>query len=171
MMQFMATRVFTQSFVVVGGILEKDGKILLVQEAGSVKGLDKDKWSHPAGWLDITENPIDAAKREVLEETGYEWEPTHIIGLYSLVREDINQELNSTPGTPHALKIIFKGNIKSSSPKPTEDDVLDTKWFTPEEIYAMGQDTLRDTDIKQIVKDYFDDQEIDLSTLTHTVQV
>lgn len=165
-------RVFTQSFVVVGGILERDGKILLVQEAGNDKGLDRGKWSHPAGWLDIGENPVDGAQREVLEETGYDWRPTHIIGLYSLVRKDIvlERHMDWPPGTPHALKIIFKGQIISNSPRPTEDDVLGTKWFTPQEIYGMDQDTLRDMDIKHIVRDYFRGNQIDMPYLTHTVQ-
>lgn len=163
----MANRVFTQSFAVVGGILEKDGKILLVKEASNYKGVDKGKWSHPAGWLDVGENPIEAAKREVLEESGYEWEPTHIIGIYSLVRKDLEI---SPDNTPHALKIIFKGKITSNTPKSTEGGVTETKWFTPEEIYSMDKDTLRDLDIKAIVRDYFRGHNIDLLNITHTVQ-
>ncbi len=46
----MSNRVFTQTFGAVGTILEGDGKILLVKEAG---GRDKGKWSHPAGWIDV----------------------------------------------------------------------------------------------------------------------
>lgn len=56
----MAQRVFTQTFGVVGAIIEKNGKILLVKE--TKKGC-KGKWSYPAGWIDIGENVIDAAKR------------------------------------------------------------------------------------------------------------
>jgi len=40
-------RVFTQTFGVVGGIIEKNSKILLVREAKA--GEDTGKWNHPAG--------------------------------------------------------------------------------------------------------------------------
>src|SRR3989344_7747445 len=98
-------RVFTQTFGVVGAILEKDGKILLIREADP--GPDQNKWSHPAGWIDVGENPIDAVKREAKEESGYDFEPTALLGIYSLVRKDVIRE----GYTPHAIKLLFLGNI------------------------------------------------------------
>ena len=62
-------RVFTQVFGVVGAIIERDSKFLLVKEhhpGHSAHG----KWNQPAGWIDVGENPIDAVIREVREETG-----------------------------------------------------------------------------------------------------
>ena len=81
-------RVFSQTFGVVGGLLEKDGKFLLVKESKR-KGPDDGKWSQPAGWIDVGEDPVAAGKREVEEETGVEFTPTAILGVYSLVREDV----------------------------------------------------------------------------------
>jgi phosphatase NudJ len=160
----MSERVFTQTFGVVGAILEKDGKILLVKETS---GLDKDKWSHPAGWIDIGEHPVEAMKREVLEESGYEFEPTHLLGVYSLVRKDAEPKIGAVP---HAIKLIFKGKLLNDTPHPLEDDVTETKWFIPEEIYAMDGNTLRDEDIKQMVRDYFAVQELSLKAIKHTIQ-
>ncbi len=147
----MSDRVFTQTFGVVGAILEKDGKILLVKEGGHNKGVDKGKWSHPAGWIDVSEPPIEAVKREVLEESGYDFEPTHLLGIYSLVRKDIEAQMG---GLPHAIKLIFKGRFFNDKPHALADDVTETKWFTPIEINAMGINELRDVDIKQMVRDY-----------------
>ena len=62
--------------VVAGGILEKDGKFLLVQESQKIC---KGKWCIPAGWLDETESLIDGAKREIFEETGCKVEITGIL--------------------------------------------------------------------------------------------
>ena len=56
----MAERVFTQTFGVVGALVEKDGKILLVKEAKATA--DNGKWNIPAGWLDVGENPIGGVK-------------------------------------------------------------------------------------------------------------
>lgn len=89
-------RVFSQTFGVVGAIIEKGGKILLVRDFG--KGHpDHGKWSHPAGWIDVGENPVDAVKREVKEETGFDFTPTYILGAYSLVRRDVEKALGATP--------------------------------------------------------------------------
>jgi len=157
----MAKRVFTQTFGVVGAIIEKNGKILLVKEA---KAAAKDKWNTPAGWLDVGENPVDGAKREVEEETGLQFTPTDILGVYSLVK--VKQE---GVHTSHPIKIIFLGRVSDERTRELEDDISETKWFTPEEIENMGPDTLRDMDIKKMVKDYFSGKKYPLELLTHTV--
>lgn len=157
----MAQRVFTQTFGVVGSIIEKDGKILLVKEAS---GIDKGKWNHPAGWLDVGENPIDGAKREVEEETGYEFIPTGFLGIYSLVK---NVKVDGS--TRHPIKIIFLGDISDEKTRELEDDISEIKWFTPEEIYNMDTDTLREEDIKTMVKDYLSGKKYPLEIITHTV--
>lgn len=157
-------RIFTQTFGVVGGLLERDGKFLLVRESQQ-KGPDHGKWNHPAGWIDVGENPIDAVKREVLEESGYEFTPKYLLGVYSLVRNDIEKEMG---GTPHGIKLIFIGDISENQVSALHDDVSEIKWFAPEEIYAMDSATLRDSDIKQMVQDYFAGKKFPLDTVTHT---
>jgi len=161
----MAQRVFTQTFGVVGAIIEKDGKILLVKEN---KGeADKGKWNHPAGWIEVGENPIEGAKREVVEETGHEFTPAYILGVYSLVRNDLIKEMG---GVRHPIKIIFSGIISGEKARELEDDISEIKWFTREEIENMDAKTLRDVDIKQMVKDYFAGKKYPLELLTHTIQ-
>jgi 8-oxo-dGTP pyrophosphatase MutT (NUDIX family) len=145
-------------------MLEKDGKFLLVREAS---GTDKDKWNHPAGWLDPGEHPVEAAKREVLEESGYEIEPTHLLGIYSLVRKDSESKVGVLP---HGVKLIFKGKILNETPYALTDEITETKWFSPEEIYVMDGNTLRDEDIKQMVRDYLAGKELPLGAVIHTIQ-
>ena len=53
--------------IIVGGVLEKDGKYLLVQEA---QEKCYGKWNLPAGHLDPNETIFEAAKREIKEESG-----------------------------------------------------------------------------------------------------
>ncbi len=53
--------------VIVGGIIEKEGKYLLVQEA---KKKCYEKWNFPAGHLDFNESLEQGAIREIKEETG-----------------------------------------------------------------------------------------------------
>ena len=160
----MAERVFTQTFGAVGGILERDGKILLIKEAGH-KHADIGKWSHPAGWIDVGEDPVKAAKREVGEESGYRFEPTALLGVYSLVRNDI---ADPQRGTPHAIKLIFIGDISDNQELQTADDSAEVRWFSPDEIEAMDGNTLRDKDIKQMVRDYLNGQRFPLDVISHS---
>ena len=156
-------RVFSQTFGVVGALLEKNGKVLLVKESGTP---DKGKWNQPAGWPEVGENLIMAAKRETEEETGYDFTPTHLLGIYSLVRKDLKEKLNATP---HALKLIFIGQISDEPVRKPADDITEIKWFAPEEIEAMDSETLRDADIKQIVKDYFAGKKYPLDIIHQTI--
>lgn len=159
----MVERVFTQTFGVVGAILERDGKILLIKESGTS---DKGKWNQPAGWIDVGEDPLLAVKREVQEESGYEFTPEAVLGVYSLVRKDSEGKLNATP---HAIKIIFTGKISDQQTLQTDGEAEEVKWFSPEEIEAMGPDVLRDLDIKQEVKDYFEGKRYPLGLMRHTI--
>ncbi len=155
-------RIFTQTFGVAGGIIERDGKFVLVREA---QGIEKGKWNHPAGWIDVGENPVVAARREVQEETGYVFEPKHLLGVYSLVRADLETILGSAP---HAIKLIFTGDFSDSPVASPDDDIAEVKWFSPEEIEAMDAKTLRDLDIKQMVRDYLAGKRYPLDIVTHT---
>ena len=159
----MSKRYFSQTFGVVGAIIEKEGKILLVKET---KEIAKDLWSHPAGWIEVGENPFDAIKREIKEETGYDFNPTNIIGIYSFYKKHLKEKFDITP---HSIKIIFTGKISENSTCELAKDVLENKWFSPEEIYQMDKNTLRDIDIKQIVKDYFTGKKYPLELLTHII--
>ena len=47
----------------------KNGKFLLVYQKR--EPINKKNYEFPSGWVDMGENPIQSAKRELLEETGY----------------------------------------------------------------------------------------------------
>ena len=100
--------------VVVGGVIEKNGKFLLVQEA---KEKCRGKWNIPAGHLDPNESIFDGAKREVKEETGCDVELTGVLQIGNRVLKEI---------------IEYDKN-----------EILDVKWFTYEELLNMKEE-LRD---------------------------
>lgn len=62
--------------------LEKEGKLLLLQRAANK--LEAGKWGVPAGKLEKNELPIDAAVRELFEETGISIGSSQIYSLASL---------------------------------------------------------------------------------------
>jgi len=152
-------RVRTQPFVVVAAIIEIDGKFLLVQEAwGPIKGL----WNTPAGWLDLGENPIEAAAREAKEETGYDFAPDSLLGVYSSVKAE-NGELK------HPIKLAFRGTISGEPASVDGAEITQMKWYLPEEIYAMDRKELRDLDIKNIIRDYLVGKKYPLDLVHHSV--
>lgn len=51
----------------VGAIVRLDWHLLMVQRAGAHGA---GSWSVPGGWVDLWEDPMQAAEREVWEETG-----------------------------------------------------------------------------------------------------
>jgi ADP-ribose pyrophosphatase YjhB (NUDIX family) len=64
----------------VGVLLVEGGKVLLVQRAVEpFKGY----WDIPGGFLNSDEHPTEAARREMLEETGLAVVPTEVLGFWT----------------------------------------------------------------------------------------
>lgn len=132
--------------IIVGGVVKKDGKYLLVQEA---KKECKGKWSIPAGHLEPNETIVEGAKREILEECGLEVEITGILHVRK------NSEW---------VNIAFSTNIIGGEIRFDKKEILDAKWFPLDDIINMKQD-LRDLDwmLKAII-DCENDKIIDINT-------
>ncbi len=163
-------RVYTQAHAAVGAILERDGKILLVHEYCPGHP-DHEKWHFPAGWVELGENPFESVVREIKEETGYDFTPTAILGVYSMVRKDTTGKMKDDPSSyVHGFRIVFLGEINGEQSKLTEGDISDTQWYAPEEIEAMDDMVLRDRDVKKMVRDYFAGKKYPLELLVHTVR-
>lgn len=155
----------SQPIAVAGAIIEQDGKILLVQEY-MPHSSEHLLWNQPAGWIDGGENPIDAVIREVKEETGLVFTPEAVVGIYSLYKLHLQQEMGIAP---HPIKIIFSGKIIGGELIEKNDEIAATRWFHPDEIYAMDSNTLRDADIKDEVRDYINGRAYPLTMIHHTV--
>ena len=119
-------------------------------------------WDFPKGHVEESETEEQTLRREVKEETGFDFTPENILGVYSLTGLEGGIVL-------HAVKIIFLGDISKEQGKFFENEISETKWFSPEEIEAMDGKTLRDLDIKIMVKDYFAGKKYPLELLTHTI--
>lgn len=114
--------------VVIGGILEKDGKFLLVQEN---QNICKGKWNVPAGGLDENESLMEGAKREIYEETGCKVEITGILEIVNEILEGVN-----------VVCFFFDTKIIAENIKVDGEEISNVKWFTYEEIINM-KDKLR----------------------------
>lgn len=110
--------------VVAGCVLRQDGKYLLVQEKQpKVYGL----WNVPAGYTDKGETVEQAAVREVKEESGFDVKLGQKLGVYH-------------EGIPKPVKHIFAAEIVGGELHIQEDEILDAKWLTFEEIQTLGKE-------------------------------
>ncbi len=114
--------------VVTGGILEKDGKFLLVQEKQKIC---EGKWNVPAGGLDESESLMEGAKREIYEETGCKVEITGVLEIVNEILEGVN-----------VICFFFDTKIIDENIKADGEEISNVKWFTYEEILNM-KDKLR----------------------------
>src|SRR5690554_1814478 len=64
--------------ITVATVVEKDGRFLFVKEHAEKRIV----LNQPAGHLEMDESLIQAAIRETLEETGWDIDISHLIGIY-----------------------------------------------------------------------------------------
>lgn len=102
-------------------VVEKEGKALLAK-----RGVEpfKDWWDLPGGFLENGEDPIEGAKRELIEETGL------IVDVVSLLGVEVDRYGDDGVYTLnfHYLAKPIGGDL---SPK---SDVVEVRWFSPEEL-------------------------------------
>jgi ADP-ribose pyrophosphatase len=84
-------------------------------------------WEVPAGTLDPGEKPLQTARRELVEETGYrakKW--TKMAEFYP------------SPGfLSEKMTIYLATGLTAGEAKPMEDERIETRWFTAKEIDSM----------------------------------
>ena len=140
--------------VTVAAIIEQKGKFLLVEEHTS-QGL---KFNQPAGHLEANESLLNAVVREAREESAYEFEPQHLIGIYRW-HADIS---NTT-----YLRFAYSGHILAHHTEQALDKgIVRTVWMTPEEIRATTP-RHRSPLILQCVEDYLAGKRYPLELVTH----
>lgn len=84
-------------------------------------------WELPAGRLDKGEKPLQAAKRELKEETGYtagKWKK--LVSFFP------------SPGfLSEKMHIFAAEDLTAGDAQPMEDERIETKWVTPKELRKL----------------------------------
>lgn len=109
------------------------------------------KWLPPGGHLDANEIPSEAAKREVLEETGYEVElisdehiwverrnASSLPRPYLCLLEEIPAH-GDTPAHQH-IDFCYLGKVTGGSPLFNQREIQSMKWFDWEELQGLKPD-------------------------------
>lgn len=108
--------------VTVAAVIESDNRFLLVEETTD-NGI---AFNQPAGHLEAGESLIDAVKREVLEETAWQFDPQALVAV---------QLWRKTPDFPCFLRFCFTGTVHSHNPDLNLDKgIIKTHWLNYEDI-------------------------------------
>ncbi len=127
----------TMQRVVVEGVCVRDGRILLVK--GS-RGLTKDRWTLPGGFLRFGESPRDGVLREVREEVGADASVEELID----VRSRLGQHT-----LLHWVMLFYRVRI-DGEPVPNPDEIAEARFVEIAEARELVSDELMCNAIERI---------------------
>ena len=108
--------------VTVAVVIERGGRFLTVEE--QIEG--EQRFNQPAGHLEDDESLIDAAVRECMEETAWQFQPEALVGIYRW-HHPASQETY--------LRATFSGQCIQHHPdRELDADITATHWLTLNEI-------------------------------------
>ena len=131
---------FWQPDVTVATIVVRDGKLLMVE----VRAQGRLVFNQPAGHLEPDESLLEAARRETLEETGWDVEPTAFVGAYQWKAETGR----------HYLRFAFAAEPLRHHPERTLDEgIVQAVWMSPAELQRESA-RHRSPLVWQVVQDF-----------------
>ncbi|MFT8210162.1 MAG: NUDIX domain-containing protein [Symbiopectobacterium sp.] len=111
--------------VTVACVVQAENHFLIVEE--EIRG--KATWNQPAVHLEANETLIQAARRELWEETGLSAAPQTFLRLHQWIAPD------QTP----FLRFCFAIDLPTRLPPPHDSDISGCHWLTAEEILHSTQ--------------------------------
>ena len=144
--------------VTVAAVIEKNQHFLMVEERCSGQLV----FNQPAGHLENGEDLISAIKREVLEETTCQFEPSALIAIQLWRKHD---------KFPTFLRICFTGSI--SEPNPTlrlDEGIMATHWLNHEHL-TRHKERLRSPLVLESINQYLSGQRIPLTFLNSLITI
>ncbi len=138
--------------VTVAAVIEHRQRFLCVEE--TIEG--QRKLNQPAGHLEPGETLVDAVKREMLEETRFEFTPERVVGIY-LWRKDAD--------SPTFLRVTFTGQLgREHDHLEYDKDIDGIAWLTREEL-QLRQHEWRSPLVGRTVDDHIKGQRYPLDLL------
>ncbi|GAA1057962.1 hypothetical protein GCM10017608_03650 [Agromyces luteolus] len=121
------------------GVIIRDGEILLSHwnEHG------RSAWTLPGGGIEGAEHPLEAARREIREETGYDAEIDRLLGIDTMVVPAAKRHHGTVP--LYAMRIVYRahvvGGLLANEVGGSSDEA---RWFPLDEIGSLKRVSLLD---------------------------
>src|ERR1035438_4841311 len=105
--------------------VDEEHRVLLVRQFRLTAEMDM--WELPAGRIDPGESALDAGKRELREETGYEAKDWTLLTSYWASPGYVDEKMN----------LFLATGLVSGQPENMEDERIDVAWFGKDELGQM----------------------------------
>lgn len=140
--------------VTVATVILRDGRFLFVEENVGASAV----LNQPAGHWETGETLIEAARRETLEETGWDVEIGSLLGVYEY----------QPPDLPYAfLRFAFRAELIRHHPQRALDaGIVRALWLTPEELRCEPA-RHRSPMVLRCVEDFLAGKEFPLPLISH----
>ena len=138
--------------ITVACVIEQQGKFLLVEETSGGRLV----FNQPAGHLEPNESLLEAAKREVLEETGWYCQPTHVLR--------ISKYIAPHNGTVYYRTTFIAEALHHDSNLPLDAGIERALWMDVDEI-KQQQCKLRSPLVLEDIEHYLQGERYPLSLI------
>ena len=122
--------------IIAGVIIVKNHKVLMVKES---KKECYGKLAFPAGHVEDGENIMEAAKRELLEETGYK---ADLVNIFPII---------SFSGKRPMIMIHFLGSNEKLIQEYNTDEIQKLEWIDLNDLHHLDSSQFRNYDVFETI--------------------
>lgn len=126
------------------GVIIDDDRMLLAHWSQN----GRSSWTLPGGGIEAGEDPADAARREIFEETGYTARLDALIGLDSRVIPASSRFVKDADPL-HALRVVYAASIVAGDLRHETNGSTDrAEWFALDRVQSLQRVGLVDVAIR-----------------------